>query len=97
MGRAFQICITLPPTFSLYLPRPNQTWGSDATSTVTLGEGSVTVLVEANPFEGTMIHLHAATRATRFEVLETTNRWLSAIASASSPGALALLAAEVAA
>jgi hypothetical protein len=46
--------------------------GSDATSTLTLG---VTVLVEVDSFEGTMIHLHAATRATRFVVLETTNSW----------------------
>ena len=85
MGRAFHICIILPLRFLLYLPRPNQMRGSDATSTVALGEGSVTVLVEANPFAGTMIHLHAATRSTRFEVLETTNSWLSAIASALQP------------
>jgi hypothetical protein len=42
-------------------------------STVTLEEGSVIVFIEANPFENTVIHLQAATRATRFEALETTN------------------------
>lgn len=72
MGRAFHICIILPLRFLLYLSRPNQMRGSDATSTLTLG---VTVLVEVDSFEGTMIHLHAATRATRFVVLETTNSW----------------------
>jgi len=45
----------------------------------------VTVFVKADPVEGTMIHLYAAIRATRFEALETMNSWLSGIASALQP------------
>jgi hypothetical protein len=45
-------------------------WGTDATSTVTVEDGIVTVFVAINhcTFEG--VGIHAATRATRFEALE---------------------------
>jgi transposase InsO family protein len=50
--------------------RPHQRWGTDATSTVTLEDGPVTVFVaiDHGPWEG--VGIHAATRATRFEALE---------------------------
>lgn len=45
-------------------------WGTDATSTVTVQDGSVTVFIGVDhcTFEG--IGIHAARRATRFEALE---------------------------
>jgi putative transposase len=50
--------------------RPNQMWGTDATSTVTLHDGPVTVFVGVD--HGTLegIGIHAAKRATRFEAFE---------------------------
>jgi transposase InsO family protein len=50
--------------------RPNQMWGTDATSTLTLQDGPVTVFVgvEHCTLEG--IGIHAAKRTTRFEALE---------------------------
>lgn len=50
--------------------RPNQMWGTDATSTVTLEDGLVTVFVGVDHCTLEGIGLHAATRATRFEALE---------------------------
>jgi transposase InsO family protein len=50
--------------------RPNQMWGTDATSTVTLEEGPVTVFVAVDHCTLEGVGLHAATRATRFEALE---------------------------
>lgn len=50
--------------------RPNQMWGTDATSTVTLENGSVTVFVTVDHCTLEAVGLHAATRATRFEALE---------------------------
>lgn len=50
--------------------RPNQRWGTDATSTVTLEDGSVTVFVGVDHCTLEGIGLQAATRATRVEALE---------------------------
>ena len=50
--------------------RPNQMWGTDATSTVTEQDGAVTVFVEVDPCTLEGIGIHAAKRATRFEALE---------------------------
>lgn len=50
--------------------RPNQMWGTDATSTVTLDDGLVTVFVGVDHCTLEGIGLHAAIRATRFEALE---------------------------
>lgn len=50
--------------------RPNQMWGTDATGTVTLEEGLVTVFVAVDHCTLEAVGLHAATRATRFEALE---------------------------
>lgn len=50
--------------------RPNQMWGTDATSTVTLENGSVTVFVAIDHCTLEGVGIHAATQATRFEALE---------------------------
>jgi transposase InsO family protein len=50
--------------------RPNQMWGTDATSTVTVDEGPVTVFVAVDHGPLEAVGLHAATTATRFEALE---------------------------
>ena len=50
--------------------RPNQMWGTDATSTVTQQDGLVTVFVGIDHCTLEGIGIHAARRATRFEALE---------------------------
>jgi transposase InsO family protein len=50
--------------------RPNQMWGTDATSTVTRQDGPVTVFVGVDHCTLEGIGIHAARRATRFEALE---------------------------
>jgi transposase InsO family protein len=50
--------------------RPNQMWGTDATSAVTLEEGPVTVFVAVDHCTLEGVGLHAAAKATRFEALE---------------------------
>ena len=50
--------------------RPNQMWGTDATSTVTVEDGAVTVFVGVDHCTLEGIGIHAAKRATRFEALE---------------------------
>jgi transposase InsO family protein len=49
---------------------PNQMWGTDATSTVTLEDGPVSVFVAVDHCPLEAVGLHAATTATRFEALE---------------------------
>ncbi len=50
--------------------RPNQMWGTDATSTVTVADGAVTVFIGVDHCTLGGIGIHAAKRATRFEALE---------------------------
>lgn len=50
--------------------RPNQMWGTDATRTVTVEEGSVTVFVAVDHCTLEGVGIHAASWATRFEALE---------------------------
>ncbi|GIW55435.1 MAG: hypothetical protein KatS3mg082_1839 [Nitrospiraceae bacterium] len=50
--------------------RPNQMWGTDATSTVTLEDGPVTVFVAVDHCTLEGVGIHAAKTATRFEALE---------------------------
>jgi putative transposase len=50
--------------------RPNQRWGTDATSTVTVADGAVTVFIGVDHCMLEGIGIHAAKRATRFEALE---------------------------
>ncbi len=50
--------------------RPNQMWGTDATSTVTVADGAVTVFIGVDHCTLEGIGIHAAKRATRLEALE---------------------------
>lgn len=49
---------------------PNHTWGTDATMTVTLAEGQVTVFAAIDHCTAECVGIHAVKRATRFEALE---------------------------
>lgn len=50
--------------------RPNQMWGTDATATVTLREGQVTIFAAIDHCTAECVGIHAAKPATRFEALE---------------------------
>jgi transposase InsO family protein len=50
--------------------RPNEMWGTDATSTVTTREGSVTIFFTVDHCTAECVGIHAAKRGTRFEALE---------------------------
>jgi transposase InsO family protein len=50
--------------------KPNQMWGIDATATVTLTEGQVTVFASIDHSTAECVGIHAAKPATRFEALE---------------------------
>lgn len=50
--------------------RPDQMWGTDATTTTTRREGSVWVFALVDHCTGECLGLHAATSGTRFEALE---------------------------
>ena len=49
---------------------PDVMWGTDMTSTVTVGEGATCVFVAVDHCTTECIGLHAAKRGTRFEALE---------------------------
>ena len=51
--------------------RPNRMWGIDATATVTLDDGQVTVFAAVDHCTAECVGIHAVKRATRFEALET--------------------------
>ena len=50
--------------------RPNQVWGTDGTTTVTVKEGKVTVFAAIDHGSADCVGIHATKRATRFEALE---------------------------
>ena len=50
--------------------RPDEMWGTDATSTFTLDEGQVAVFGVVDHCTGELLGIHAAKQATRFEALE---------------------------
>ena len=50
--------------------RPNQMWGIDATATVTLDDGQVTVFAAVDHCTAECVGIHAVKRATRFEALD---------------------------
>jgi len=50
--------------------KPNQMWGIDATATVTLADGQVTVFASIDHSTAECVGIHAAKPATRFEALE---------------------------
>lgn len=50
--------------------RPNQLWGTDATTTLTAAEGQVTIFAALDHCTAECVGIHAVKRATRFEALE---------------------------
>ena len=50
--------------------RPNEMWGTDATSTITTSEGTVTIFFAVDHCTAECVGIHAARRGTRFEALE---------------------------
>lgn len=57
-------------TGSIVTDAPDQMWGTDATATVTLAEGQVTVFAAVDHCTAECVGIHAVKRATRFEALE---------------------------
>lgn len=57
-------------TGTITTDRPNQMWGIDATATVTLDDGQVTVFAAVDHCTAECVGIHAVKRATRFEALE---------------------------
>jgi transposase InsO family protein len=50
--------------------RPNEMWGSDATSTLTAMQGAATIFFAVDHCTAECVGIHAARRGTRFEALE---------------------------
>lgn len=50
--------------------RPDQMWGTDLTTTMTVEDGQVAVFIAVDHCTSECVGIHAATRATRFEALE---------------------------
>jgi putative transposase len=50
--------------------RPDEMWGTDATQTVTLEQGTATIFAVVDHCTAELIGIHAASRGTRFEALE---------------------------
>jgi transposase InsO family protein len=55
---------------SIVTGKPNQMWGTDATATVTLADGQVTVFAAIDHCTAECVGIHAVKRATRLEALE---------------------------
>ncbi|MBX5484937.1 MAG: IS3 family transposase [Myxococcaceae bacterium] len=55
---------------TLITERPNQMWGTDATTTLTLEEGQATVFIAVDHCTAECVGIHAAKVGTRFEALE---------------------------
>jgi len=55
---------------SIRTQRPDQMWGTDMTSTVTLAEGTATVFVAVDHATAECVGIHAAKSGNRFEALE---------------------------
>jgi putative transposase len=50
--------------------QPDQMWGTDATATLTVAEGAVTVFATIDHSTAECIGIHAVKKANRFEALE---------------------------
>ena len=59
---------------SVVTSEPNQMWGTDATATVTLADGRVTIFADVDHCTAECVGIHAAQRAIRFEALEPLRR-----------------------
>jgi len=55
---------------TLVTQRPNEMWGTDATSCLTTREGPATIFVAVDHCAADCVGIHAARRGTRFEALE---------------------------
>jgi len=55
---------------SIVTSEPNQMWGTDATATITVSDGQVTVFAAIDHCTAECVGIHAVKRATRFEALE---------------------------
>jgi transposase InsO family protein len=59
-----------PHEGTIITEEPNQMWGTDATATVTVADGQVTVFAAIDHCTAECVGIHAVKRATRFEALE---------------------------
>ena len=59
-----------PHQGTIITEQPNQMWGTDATATVTLADGQVTIFAAIDHCTAECVGIHAVKRATRFEALE---------------------------
>ena len=59
-----------PHSGTITTDHPNRMWGIDATATVTLEDGQVTVFAAVDHCTAECVGIHAVKRATRFEALE---------------------------
>ena len=57
-------------TGTIVTERPNQMWGIDATTTVTIKDGQVTVFAAVDHCTAECVGIHAVKRSTRFEALD---------------------------
>jgi len=57
-------------TGTIITERPNEVWATDATATITVQQGQVTVFVAVDHCTTECVGIHAAKPATRFEALE---------------------------
>ncbi len=59
--------------------RPDEVWGTDATSCVTLREGTATIFVAVDHCTAECVGIHAANPGTRFEALEPLRQGVRAV------------------
>src|SRR3954453_9289916 len=59
-----------PHEGTIITEQPNRMWGTDATATVTLADGQVTVFAAIDHCTAECVGIHAVKRATRFQALE---------------------------
>ena len=62
--------VARPHDGTIVTTRPNVMWGTDATATVTLADGQVTIFGAIDHCTAECVGLHAAKYGTRFEALE---------------------------
>ena len=68
--RQAEPAVEKPHSGTITTYRPNRMWGIDATATVTLEDGQVTVFAAVDHCTAECVGIHAVKRATRFEALE---------------------------
>jgi putative transposase len=59
-----------PHAGTIITEQPNQVWGTDATASVTVNDGQVTVFAAIDHCTAECLGIHVVKRATRFEALE---------------------------